>query len=133
MLFRSIDLAVDKGYEIQIDDRGYNPDTNTFGDPTHQTGAIYGIAAASHLASRPVGEWNTFEIEARGQEIRVKLNGALVSQLTGDGSRPARGHIGLQNHHAGSRVQFRNIQVEPLSVAAASDALRRKRGKIARA
>ena len=126
-------LAVDKGYEIQIDDRGYNPDTNTFGEPMHQTGAIYGIAAASHVASRPVGEWNTFEIEARGQEIRVKLNGALVSQLTGDGSRPARGHIGLQNHHAGSRVQFRNIQVEPLSVAASSDALRRKRGKIARA
>jgi len=117
-------VAVDKGYEIQIDDRGFNPDTGSFDDPMHQTGAIYGIAAASHLASKPIGEWNTFEIEARGQDIRVHLNGALVSQLSGDGSRPTRGHIGLQNHHPGSRVQFRNIQIESLAVAAPTGALR---------
>ena len=117
-------LAVDKGYEIQIDDRGFNPDNGALDDPKHQTGAIYGIAAASHLASNPVGQWNTFEIEARGQDIRVRLNGSLVSQLTGDGSRPTKGHIGLQNHHPGSRVQFRNIQIEPLSVTAPTGALR---------
>lgn len=117
-------LAVDKGYEIQIDDRGFNPDTGTLDDPKHQTGAIYGIAAASHLASNPVGQWNTFEIEARGWDIRVSLNGSLVSQLTGDGSRPTKGHIGLQNHHAGSRVQFRNIQIESLSVVAPAGAPR---------
>jgi 3-keto-disaccharide hydrolase len=112
-------LAVDHGYEIQIDDRGINPDAGTSNDPLHQTGAIYKIAAASHLASKPVGQWNAFDIEARGQEIRVTLNGDLVSQLTGDGSRPAKGHIGLQNHHPGSRVQFRNIQIEPLGATAA--------------
>jgi choline dehydrogenase-like flavoprotein len=111
-------LAVDKGYEIQIDDRGINPDAGTSNDPLHQTGAIYGIAATSHLASKPVGQWNTFDIEARGQEIHVTLNGDLVSQLTGDGSRPTKGHIGLQNHHPGSRVQFRNMQIEPLGVTA---------------
>jgi len=116
-------LAVDKGYEIQIDDRGINPDAGTTNDPLHQTGAIYAIAAASHLASKPVGQWNTFEIEARGQDIRIRLNGDLVSQLTGDGSRPAKGHIGLQNHHPGSRVQFRNLQIEPLSVSASAGAL----------
>jgi choline dehydrogenase-like flavoprotein len=115
-------LAVDQGYEIQIDDRGINPDAGTSNDPLHQTGAIYGIAAASHLASKPVGQWNTFEIEARGQEIRVTLNGDLVSQLTGSGSRPTKGHIGLQNHHPGSRVQFRNIQIEQLGVTAPADA-----------
>lgn len=117
-------LAVNHGYEIQIDDRGFNPDTGQFNDPTHQTGAIYAIAAASHLASNPVGQWNTFEIEARGHNITVRLNGSLVSQLTGDGSRPAKGHIGLQNHHPGSRVQFRNIQIEQLSVVAPEGALR---------
>jgi choline dehydrogenase-like flavoprotein len=122
-------LAVDRGYEIQIDDRGFNPDTGTFDDPLHQTGAIYNIAAASHLASKPVGEWNAFEIEAIGRDIRVSLNGVLVSQLTGDGSRPARGHIGLQNHHPGSRVQFRNIQLEPLTVAAPTGAPRSLTGR----
>jgi choline dehydrogenase-like flavoprotein len=111
-------LAVDQGYEIQIDDRGINPDAGTSNDPLHQTGAIYGIAAASHVASKPVGQWNTFEIEARGQDIRVTLNGAFVSQLTASGSRPTKGHIGLQNHHAGSRVQFRNMQIEELGVTA---------------
>ena len=115
-------LAVDQGYEIQIDDRGINPDAGTQHDPLHQTGAIYGIAAASHLASKPVGQWNTFEIEARGQDIRVRLNGDMVSQLTADGSRPAKGHIGLQNHHPGARVQFRNLQIEPLGVSAPAGA-----------
>jgi len=113
-------LAVEKGYEVQIDDRGFNPDTGGLDDPRHQTGAIYGIAAAAHLASNPVGQWNSFEIEARGRNIRVSLNGALVSELAGDGSRAARGHIGLQNHHPGSRVQFRNLQIEPLNVVARS-------------
>ena len=121
-------LAVDKGYEIQIDDRGFNPDTGALDDPKHQTGAIYGFAAASHLASSAVGQWNTFEIEARGQDIRVTLNGSLVSQLTGDGSRPTKGHIGLQNHHPGSRVQFRNIQIESLRVVAPAGALRSTTG-----
>ena len=115
-------LAVDEGYEIQIDDRGINPDAGTSNDPLHQTGAIYGIAATSHLASKPVGQWNAFDIEARGPEIRVRLNGDLVSQLTGDASRPTKGHIGLQNHHPGSRVQFRNLQIEPLGVIVPAEA-----------
>lgn len=107
-------LAVDKGYEIQIDDRGYNPDTNSFGDALHETGAIYTFAAASRLASKPIGQWNVYEIQAQGNNFTVKLNGEIVSKLTGDGSRPLKGHIGLQNHHPGSRVQFRNIRIKPL-------------------
>src|SRR5262249_24254222 len=78
-------LAVSQGYEIQIDDRGINPEAGTSNDPFHQTGAIYAIAAASHLASKPVGQWNAFEIEARGRDIRVSLNGDFVTQLTVDG------------------------------------------------
>jgi 3-keto-disaccharide hydrolase/GMC oxidoreductase len=120
-------VAVDQGYEIQIDERGINPDTGQGGDPLRQTGAIYGLAPANQHASKAVGEWNTFEIEARGVDIRVSLNGTLVSQLTTDGSRPPAGHIGLQNHHAGSRVQFRNLQIEPLKVARAG-AVRPRRG-----
>jgi hypothetical protein len=110
--------AVEKGYEIQIDERGFNPDTNQFGDPTHSTGAIYGFAPAAPGLARPVGEWNSFEIEVHGQHIAVSLNGSPVSEHTGDGSRAARGYIGLQNHHPGSRVQFRNIRIRPTAVAA---------------
>lgn len=108
-------LAVDQGYEIQIDDTGKNPDVtpNTFGDPLHQTGAVYKLAPATKLASLPLGQWNTYEIEAKGKDITVKLNGEIVSSLK-NGNRPLKGHIGLQNHHFGSRVQFRNIRIKAL-------------------
>ncbi|TMC47364.1 MAG: hypothetical protein E6J26_11445 [Chloroflexi bacterium] len=31
-----------------------------------------------------------------------------------NGNRPLKGHIGLQNHHPGSRVQFRHIRIKRL-------------------
>jgi cytochrome c len=60
-------VAVNTGYEIQIDDMAM-PD----GDPLHKTGAIYNFAAPLNLRSRRVGEWNTFEIEATGQNIALR-------------------------------------------------------------
>ena len=106
-------LATTNGYEIQIDDTGKNPDVNppAFNDPLHMTGAVYKLAAATSLASRPVGQWNSYEIEARGNNIKVTLNGTRVSELT-NGDRPMKGHIGLQNHHPGSRVQFRRLRIK---------------------
>jgi Domain of Unknown Function (DUF1080) len=58
-------IAVNTGYEIQIDDLAM-PD----GNPLHKTGAIYNFAAPSNTesASKPVGQWNTFGIEATGQK-----------------------------------------------------------------
>jgi hypothetical protein len=112
-------LAVDQGYEIQIDDRGFDPATNTTGDPLHTTGAVYILAPATSLNSRPLGQWNRFEISAIGPQITVKLNGAQVSQLSGTQGRPLKGHIGLQNHHPGSRVQFRNLFIQKLGATAA--------------
>ena len=51
-------IAIDNGYEIQIDDLA-TPD----GDPIYQTGSIYGFAAPRQIASKEVGQWNTFEIK----------------------------------------------------------------------
>ena len=104
-------LADRQGYEVQIDDRGYDPETKSFNSPLHLTGAIYKLAPALKHASRPVGAWNTFVIEAQGHRLSVRLNGELVSSLTADDSRPLRGHIGLQTHHRGARVQFRNLLI----------------------
>jgi hypothetical protein len=105
--------AIDRGYEVQIDDRGFDPAANALGSPLHLTGAIYGLAPAVRRRSRPVGEWNYFEITARGTTIAVQLNGEEVSLLENP-SREPRGHIGLQNHHEGSAVQFRKLRVLPL-------------------
>ena len=107
-------VADRQGYEVQIDDRGYDPQTQALNSSLHLTGAIYKLSPALKRASRPVGEWNTFVIEAQSYRLSVTLNGEPVSRLIADDSRPLRGHIGLQTHHRGSRVQFRNIRIREL-------------------
>jgi hypothetical protein len=105
--------AIERGYEVQIDDRGFDPKRNVFGSAFHLTGAIYQLAPAVRQRSRAVGEWNLFEITARGRMLAVKLNDHAVSMLE-NASREPRGHIGLQNHHEGSAVQFRDLYVMAL-------------------
>jgi hypothetical protein len=74
-------------------------------------------------ADHPVGQWNRFEITARGDRVQVVLNGKTVipdAQLPGIA---ARGAVALQ-HHGGMRdgqwvsppslVQFKNIYVKEL-------------------
>jgi hypothetical protein len=109
----SVQRAIDEGYEVQIDERGLDPETGRLGSVLHATGAIYRLAPAKIFASRAVGEWNAFEITARGPAISVWLNGVAVSQLE-NGGRRSHGHIGLQAHHAGSAVEFRNLAIAPL-------------------
>jgi hypothetical protein len=108
---------VHKGYEVQID---------AAGDDWHCTGAIYSLSRATRRAQKPTGEWNTMEIELRGQETIVKLNGEKVNDFFGNqpvperkmwfepvrGPRPDVGYIGLQNHNAGSTVYFKEVSVQ---------------------
>lgn len=96
-------FAVNHSYEIQIqDDRA----------PEHRTGANYGFNPSTKLASKPVGQWNTFEITVVGQKYTVKLNGETVCEWTG--ARALEGYIGLQNHDVNSRASFKNIRVKKL-------------------
>jgi 3-keto-disaccharide hydrolase len=80
----------------------------------HKTGAIYGIIPPSTLASKQVGEWNNFEINALGQNYTVILNEIPVIPKF-SGTRLRRGYIGVQNHDAESHVLFRNIMIKDLS------------------
>jgi choline dehydrogenase-like flavoprotein len=116
-------VAVDFGLEVQIDERAA-PD----GQPIHRTSAIYGFKGPTNPGSLPVralGEWNSFEISAQGQDYRVVLNGVLVTTFTfvpgADPQHPDRAlpgtaavprFIGLQTHTG--RVAFRNIQLKAL-------------------
>ena len=106
-------IPVAQSYEIQIDNTGKNPDTNppTFGDPLHNTGAIYKLAGST--AAPAIGQWHSYEIEANGTTITVRLDGQQVSQLQ-NANRSPKGFIGLQNHHPGSRVQFTRLQIKEL-------------------
>jgi Domain of Unknown Function (DUF1080) len=105
--------AIERGYEVQIDDRGFDPKRQILGSALHLTGAIYEMAPAVRQCSRPIGEWNLFEIAARGATLAVKLNSEDVSFLE-NASRESRGHIGLQNHGESSAVQFRDLRVAPV-------------------
>ena len=107
-------LASNKGYEIQIDDMGFNPDTGQNSSPLHQTGAVYTLAPSSTIASKPAGQWNTYEIEATKSLIKVTLNGQLVSNysIPANTNRLPAGHIGLQCHTG--NVQFQNVMVKSL-------------------
>jgi hypothetical protein len=101
-------IAVNTGYEIQIDDMAM-PD----GNPLHKTGAIYNFAAALNAqgaSTTPIGHWNTFEIEVTGQKYSVKLNDVkVIPEFTGN--RNTEGYIGIQNHDADSHVSFKNIRI----------------------
>jgi hypothetical protein len=72
-------------------------------------------------ADNPVGQWNRYEITARGGTIAVKLNDKPVLPGVTIPGLPARGSIGLQ-HHGGMRdgkwsgppslMQFKNIFIK---------------------
>jgi hypothetical protein len=61
-------------------------------------------------SEKPAGEWNRMEIECRGDEIKVWVNGDLVNHASKVSQ--TRGAISLQSE--GAQVFFRNIVLTPL-------------------
>ena len=111
-------MPVDRGYEVQIDDRG---------DDYHVTGTLYSLTEARARPSN-TGEWNTMEITLDGERTIVAINDVVVTDYTeGEpvpeqkedweperGRRPEAGFIGLQNHGGDEVVYFREVSVRPL-------------------
>ena len=93
-------VAVNEGYEIQVCDTA---------DDKHNTGSIYSFQGASHIPTKPVGEWNEYRISVVGQQYDIYVNGEHVNSYVGD--RSERGYVGIQNHDDASPVRYRNIQV----------------------
>ncbi len=119
------------GMEIQVLDDGGSSYTKL--QPYQYHGSIYGMVPPKRGFQKPVGEWNTEEITARGRRITVKLNGTTIVDADLDdvkdeemlkshrdlskpeGSRGianTKGHIGLLGH--GARVEFRNFRIKEL-------------------
>jgi hypothetical protein len=112
--FTDPNIAIEYGYEIQIDDIG-SPD----GKPIHRTGAIYNYKGPSSTKTKSsakqlaVGRWNTFEIVVIQQSYSVTLNKEkVVTNFIGN--RSLEGFIGLQNHDDRSKVYFRNIMIKEI-------------------
>lgn len=97
--------------------------------PLQHHGSVYGIIPVNEKhkqAIKPAGEWNSEEIMADGDHIRVTVNGVVildgnirdaVKNGTPDGKEHPglfnkKGHIGFLGH--GSPVKFRNIRIKEL-------------------
>jgi hypothetical protein len=59
---------------------------------------------------KPPGEWNHYEVTAKGDCISLSVNGAVISQAEGVGMR--RGYIGFEAE--GYEVTFKNIRIKSL-------------------
>jgi 3-keto-disaccharide hydrolase len=64
-------------------------------------------------SEKPLGEWNSMAIEARGRGLKVWVNGELVNE--GFRATADRGKIAIQAE--GTEVEFRRIVIKPLPTA----------------
>jgi hypothetical protein len=115
--------AAYQGMEIQILDDQHARYKGKIKSEQHH-GSIYDVIPARTGFLKPAGEWNTEEIEARGNRIRVTLNGVIITDADLGTVREAEvlkkhpgltrkaGHIGFLGH--GSHVEFRNIRIKVL-------------------
>ena len=115
------------GMEIQILDCEH--EIYNYITPLQHHGSVYGIIPANadhHDAFNPAGEWNSEEILADGDHIRVTINGKVIldgniREATVNGTADHKehpglfnksGHIGFLGH--GSELWLRNIRIKEL-------------------
>lgn len=129
--------AAYEGMEIQVLD---HDDPIYAGlHPYQQHGAVYGIIVPKHVKFGKLGTWNTEEIQAIGDHIKVTVNGEVIldgnireacqgHNVAPDGSSnnpytvDHNNHPGLFNKDGfisfcghGEGVKFRNIRIKDLS------------------
>jgi hypothetical protein len=95
-------VTAENAYEVNIYDK--RP------DPSYGTGAIVNVAKIGNMI-KAGGQWNTYEITAKGPMLTVTLNGVRTVDGARD-SRLASGPIALQ--YAGGTVKFRKVQIRTL-------------------
>ncbi len=102
-------------YEVQIEDspKDAHPTSVLFG-------GVYGFLAASEMATKGPGEWQTYDITLTGRMITIIANGKTIicnQEIPGptggalDSNEGEPGPIYLQGDHG--PVEFRNITIIP--------------------
>jgi hypothetical protein len=96
-----------KGYEAQIN--------STHKDPI-KTGSLYGFGEKNLVKDVLVkpDEWFTQEVIMEGNRIIIKLNGKQTVDFVDEKNTYTKGHFALQQHHDGSIIQVRKIEVKEL-------------------
>lgn len=59
---------------------------------------------------KPVGQWNTLEVTARGKKLTLWVNGAVTCEFSDCGV--PKGRVGLEGE--GYRIEFRNLKLKKL-------------------
>ena len=98
---RDDDTQPAAGFEVQILD-DTSPEHAALKDFQYSA-SIYDFAGATPRVSRPLGEWNSLEINCIGQRITTWHNGVQVTNIAAEeipslSLRSTRGFLGLQNH-----------------------------------
>ena len=112
------------GMEIQVLDN--EADIYKALQPYQYHGSVYGVIPAKRGFLKPTGEWNQEEIMVNGTQIKVTLNGNVITE--GDYAEASKngtmdhkehpgllrttGHIGFLGH--GDVVRFKNMRVKVL-------------------
>jgi hypothetical protein len=91
-------------YEVNIFD--------TRPDPAYGTGAIVNVAKVDPMP-RTALKWNVIEIEARGPQLNVSINGDRTVSVRD--TKHARGRIALQ--YGAGVVRFHKVEIQPLTDA----------------
>lgn len=97
-----------KGYESQI----------SLQDGNNPSGSIYGYVPQSLELIKPIApekQWNRVRIRCVGPRVQVWYNDEQLQDCTLEKFKS--GHIGLQHHHNGCTVKYRNIRIKPLTSA----------------
>lgn len=92
------------GYEAQIN--------STHADPV-RTGSLYGFSKVTDMLVPP-NTWFTQEVTAVGNHIVIKVNGKVTVDFVDEKNSFTKGHFAFQQHHLGSEVWIRNVQVKEL-------------------
>jgi len=118
--------AAYKGMELQIIDSSEGKYKGAELKEYQYHGSVYGVIPAKHGFLKPVGEWNSQEVIADGDSIKVILNGEVIvdgnlkearkgGTIDGEkhpGLKNKKGHIGFLGH--GDLVRFRSIRIKEL-------------------
>jgi len=103
-------IGAENSYEVNI--RDIRP------DPKYGTGGIVDFAAVPVPPTfKAGGKWNTYEIEAKGDTVSVKLNGVVT--VTMRNAKFANGPFALQygagvQGVTGGPIKWRKVQIKPM-------------------
>ena len=102
-------VGADNAYEVNIFDQRPGPE--------YSTGAIVNFAQVPVPPKyKAGGQWNTFEIYAKGSTVTVKMNGEVTAHMVNDKfkSGPFTLQFGNRGKEPGGAIKWRKVSIRPI-------------------